>query len=293
LNHNFVPVLARNADYRPAGPGNRTRVSAEEKAEYERIYGEALRAGLPAGTVHVYLLKPDGHVIASMHVADATKPDRLLTLLARIVRTLHARPGEPLVHAVAHSVPPAHARDALVLHVTARYVERQGQEERRIHPVLGTARSSQWASLPSEDWVVLDRNAWHKLLPGRAVRVDASWDLDKEVSAKLLIHFYPPTENTDLRTNRLEQQDLRATVVSIRNGVIRARLEGHLRMQHPFCLKPTQEVVDARLVGIFEFEPGKASVPTLRLVTDAANFGEPNARPLPFGVAVQSVRAAP
>ncbi|HZU36776.1 MAG TPA: hypothetical protein VFA18_12735, partial [Gemmataceae bacterium] len=275
-----------------SGTSNSTRVSPQEKAEYERIYREALQARLSAGTVHVYLLKPDGHVIASMHVAEATKPDRLLAMLERVVQTLHVHPGEPLVRTTSHSVPPEHARDVLVLHVTARYVERHGQEEERIQPVLGTARSSQWASLPSEDWVVLDNGAWHKLLPKRAVRVGDSWDWDNAVSARFLTHFYPPTENTDLGTNRLEQQALRATVVSIHGGIVRARLEGHLRMRHPFYHKPTPEVVDAKLVGLLEFEPGKSAIPSIRLVTDAANYGDPKAQRLPFGVAMQSVPAA-
>jgi hypothetical protein len=58
--------------------------------------------------------------------------------------------------------------------------------------------------------------------------------LEKETAAKVLSYFYPSTENNDIRTNRIDKQSLRATALSIRNGVVHARLDGSLKMKHPF-----------------------------------------------------------
>ena len=66
LNTCFVPIFAVNEDYRDNGPAPK-----EEKAEYQRIYHEALDARLSAGTVHAYVVDTAGHPIDSLHVADA------------------------------------------------------------------------------------------------------------------------------------------------------------------------------------------------------------------------------
>src|SRR5262249_20279680 len=101
LNSSFVPVFAVNEDYRNDGPA-----SAEEKAEYRRIYREALAARLSAGTVHAYIVAPDGHPIDSLHVADAARPDRLLAMLRRTIRARKLTPGPTLVRPRSLSAPP-------------------------------------------------------------------------------------------------------------------------------------------------------------------------------------------
>ena len=55
LNALFVPVLAVNEDYRGKGCA-----PADERAEYTRIYREALAAKFSTGTVHVYIVEPGG-----------------------------------------------------------------------------------------------------------------------------------------------------------------------------------------------------------------------------------------
>src|SRR5689334_23777719 len=92
LNGAFVPVFAVNEDYRDDGPA-----PAEEKAEYRRIYREALDAGLSAGTVHAYVVDPAGHPIDSLHVADAARPDRLAAMLRPVMQARGLTRGPPLV----------------------------------------------------------------------------------------------------------------------------------------------------------------------------------------------------
>jgi hypothetical protein len=259
----------------------------EEKAEYYRIYREALEAKLSAGTVHVYILNSAGHPIDSLHVAEAAKPERLIALLERAVAKLKPAAGEPVVRPCCQSHAPAADPGSLVLHLTARYLERKGDDFVRIHPVLGTERSGQWASLPSENWVVLPRSDWAKLLPSGPVHVGTSWSWDRDVAARLLTHFYPPTENNDVGKNRLDEQDLKATVVSVRDGMARARVEGRLKMKHSFYHKDTEEMVEADAIGFVDFDADRGKVRSLRLVTDRATYGAAGARQQ-FGVAVRS-----
>jgi hypothetical protein len=146
--------------------------------------------------------------------------------------------------------------------------------------------------LPSEDWAVLSKAEWTKLLPSGEVRVGGSWVPDKKVTAKVLAHFYPPTENTDLAKNRIDKQSLQARVESIKKGVVRARLEGQLRMKHPFYHKDDSNFVEASLVGYLEFDVGGKRIRSLQLVTDAARYGGTVNGSQPFGVAVRALPPA-
>src|SRR5918995_4215797 len=83
LNRYFVPVYVSNEDLADG------TAPAAEKAERDRIYREAQKAGLSTGTVHVYVLTPEGgHPIDSLHVATAAQTDRLIALLGRTVERL-------------------------------------------------------------------------------------------------------------------------------------------------------------------------------------------------------------
>jgi hypothetical protein len=263
LNRFFVPVYAANEDYREGGVQ-----PAEEKAEYNRIFKEAHAAKLSVGTVHVYVLSPAGHPIDSLHVATAAKTDRLIDLLERTVEKLRVREGKAVVPPATQSAPPKCASDSLVLHLTSRSLDGRGA----------------WSDFPVEDWIVLGRDEWAKLLTSSQVQVGDSWEVDKKISARLLTHFYPPTENNDVSKNRFERQSLKATVVSVQKGVARARIEGELKMQHSFYHKEDGKMVEATVVGFIEFEPAPRSIRSLQLVTDQAAYGGGT-----FGVAVRSL----
>ena len=130
-----------------------------------------------------------------------------------------------------------------------------------------------------------------KLLPAGKVAVDSSWDVDREVTSELLTRFYPTTENNDLVTNRIERQALKATVVSSRDGVVRAQLEGALKMKHTFYPgKDDKNFVEATVVGYLDFAVEGPRLLTLRLITDRASYGGESKK---FGVALRSVSAPP
>ena len=252
LNASFVPVFAVNEDYGDDGPA-----LAEEKAEYRRIYREALEASLPAGTVHAYVVDPAGHPIDSLHVADAGRTDRLMGMLERVVRARKLARGPTLVRPHSLSAPPPAGPGSLVLHLTAR------------------GHGSSWDGFPSEDWIVLAPEQISGLLPADPTRAGATWDVSEDVATGILTHFYPQTENNDVSTHRFEHRTLRGTIESIRDGVARARVEGHVRMSHHFY--PGREdgnKVDAPVVGYLDFDPATRRVLRLRLVTDGATYGK-------------------
>jgi hypothetical protein len=290
LNNYFVPVHLSNQDYNERGSAPK-----EEKAEKQRIYHDALAAGLKAGSVCAYLIAPDGKPVAAapLNESVAADPERLAELMERVIRDLKVAKGEPLVKPQPPSAPPADA-DALVLHIVARYLERRANDyvPHDVKDLLGTKKAHNWGNLPSEGWVVLSKSQWTKLLPGGEVRANTAWEPDKEVMASVLKHFYPPTENTDLAKNRIDEQPLQARIESIEKGVARARLEGRLKMKHPFYHKDDGNFVDAGLVGYLEFDVGKQGIRSLRLVTDAARYGAEAKSGQPFGAAVRAVPLA-
>src|SRR5262245_45418057 len=92
LNSSFVPVYAVNEDYRSAEV-----MSTAARDEYQRIYREALAKKFSAGTVHVYVLNPEGEVIGTRHVADAAKTQELMSFLDEMTTKLGTTPGKALV----------------------------------------------------------------------------------------------------------------------------------------------------------------------------------------------------
>jgi hypothetical protein len=274
-----VPVYVSNEDYNKTGSA-----LAEEKAERNRICREAAQAKLSSGTVHVYILAPDGHCIDSQHVATASKVEELTAMLERTIAELKTAAGQPLVKPCPQSAPAKRDAGAPVLHVTARYLRRQGHDYIVPKANLGETRAGGWAGYPGEDWVALSSPEAVKFLPAGAVSAGASWDIDTEAAARVLNHFYPPTENNDIRKNVIEEQTLRAKVMSQKDGVVWARLDGKLKMKHPFYHKPDDRVVEATVVGFLEFESATRHIRSLQMVTKQAAYGSQ-----PFGVAVRSM----
>src|SRR5918997_1674740 len=115
LNSHFVPVYTSNEDYRDGGAA-----PPEERAAYQRIYRAAQAAKLSTGTVHAYVLAPDGTPVDSLHVAEAARGENLMKMLRRAVDRHKTPAGETLAKPKAQSSPPRPADGSLVLHLTAR-----------------------------------------------------------------------------------------------------------------------------------------------------------------------------
>lgn len=291
LNSYFVAVHVRNQDCAEDGTA-----APEEKAERDRIYREALKAGLPAGTVCAYLLTADGTPVdtAPLNQKLATNPQALAERMERLVKQQNVARGKPVVPPAKQSGPPAGEPGSLKLHVIARYLQRQGEEFVRndTESVLGSSRGGNWGDLPSEDWIVLTRKEWQALLPESELHAKTSWELNRDVAGKLLQHFYPPTENTDLKKNRLDEVSVIATVESVQGGVARASLRGKLKMKHPFYHKDDKNFVETSLAGYVEIDVANRTFRNIRLVTDGATYGGEGGGRHHFGAALKSVADA-
>ncbi len=279
INRYFVPVYVSNEDYRPNGAA-----PAEDKKERDRIYHEALKAKLSAGTVHVYILDSDGHCIDSQHVATASKVEELTTMLERTIERLKPAAGEPAVPPAPQSTAPKAEPGSLVLHLTARPLSRQGNDLVVPQKTLGETRSAGWGAYPGEDWIVLTAQDVRRFFKPQANVLPALWDVDPDVATKLLTHFYPPTENNDVHKNHFEEMSLLARTLDVKDGSVRVRLEVKMENKNPFFQKEDNLTVEASVVGYVDYNPTANQVRSLRLVTNSAVYNR-----LPFGVAVKSV----
>lgn len=267
-----------------------------------RANSERKQAGQPqlsVGTVHAYVFAADGRALDSRHVAHAG-PASVIEMLQTTVKSLGVPAGKPVIAPSSQSPRPECADDALVLHLTARYLVRPDHPEAR-HDVqgelvprdasdLGRERSGSWHALPSEDWFVLARDEWTRLLPAAPVAIGDSWQLDDKLTETLLTRFYPTTELNDLSKNRIDERELKVTVLAVEKERVRGRIDGRLTMKHPFYPgRDDNNFVNATLVGLIEFDQTKPLVHSLQIVTDRATYGGNINGSHPFGVAVRNV----
>jgi hypothetical protein len=278
LNSKFVPVFASNEDYQDNGSA-----SADEKAALRRIFAEGYAKKLSVGTVHAYVVGPDGHLVDSMHTVGVSKPAELLPMLEKATEQLGTKPGAPIVKPQPVAAPNC-APGGLQLYLVARYLEKKGDDYALIQDAGGN-----WSALPSEDWITLEKDDWLALLAKKGAKPGSSWDLPESLATKLFVHFYPPTENWDVSTNRVQSQSLRATFVSRSGNMALIKLDGALKMSHHFSHKEDGRWVEASVVGFAEVDTAAGRVTSLNLVTDHADYFNADGKSaLPFGVAVKS-----
>ena len=250
LNRYFVPVYVVNEDYARKGP-----VPAEEKAELQRIFKEGHAAKKSVGSVHAYILNPEGKLIDSMHVAEAAKTKVLAAMLERNVSALRPRPGPPVAEVQPQSAAPECEAGSLVLHVVSRSVDGRGA----------------WTDFPVESWIVLTAEEQRALLAEQP---------DKEVLKQILTHFYPATENNDVRKNRFEELSATATRVGGR-----VRLSGKFKMAHSFYHKEDGKTVEAEFTGFADYDSSTGRISNLQMTTRDARYNGGK-----FAIAVRSVQ---
>jgi len=270
LNQYFIPVYVSNEDYDKDGAR-----SAEEKKEYLRIYHEALKEKRAAGSVCVYLLRPQGQGLDSRIVSAAAQPGNLKNMLESAIKKLGTAKGKTLVQPAAQSTAPKSRAGSLVLHLVSRYDHR-----------------GSWGEFPSENWIVLARADWRKLLPPAPLRAGTAWEVDKETAGKLLTYFYPQTETCDADhavsdpdKHRLEGHQLKVRVLRADGAGVRIRLEGKVKIKHRFYPgRPDNNVATAALVGYMDLDGGAKKLRSLRLVTTQATYGGHK-----YGAAIRSL----
>src|SRR5262245_1521816 len=94
LNSCFVPVHMNNQE-----TGEKGSAPPDEKAARNRIYRDALAAGLRAGSVCAYMVAPDGRpiAVAPLNESVATDPERLAALMEKVIRELKVTKGDAVV----------------------------------------------------------------------------------------------------------------------------------------------------------------------------------------------------
>jgi hypothetical protein len=245
--------------------GSRGTAPEDEKKAYQKIYHAALAKKLSTGTVHVYVLSPDGDPIDSIHVAHAST-EKVIATLKGAVEKLGTRAGKELVEPKPQATGPRPAEGELILHLVARGVPGK---------VAGF-----WQELPGEDFIAYSREEWKKFLPPGGTATGVSCDIDRDVALKLLNYFYPSTENNDIAKNEIEQWSMKATPIA--EG--RVRLDATLRMKHPFYHRKDEARVDAVAVGVLEFDSARSAIRKFRMATQSATYNGGT-----FGVAVREV----
>src|SRR5258708_3782721 len=86
VSRDFVPVLYSVDDY------GLEKKDAAERADWDRIRREAKSRGLSAGTVGIYLMESNGHVIQTMNVIEAAKPAKLSARLEEVITSQKLEP---------------------------------------------------------------------------------------------------------------------------------------------------------------------------------------------------------
>ena len=251
LNKYFVPVYVSNEDYRdPAITPD------DERAQYEEVFEDAKDKGLSTGTVHVYILSPEGEVVDSRHVQDAERTPVLLKLLRRNADRFRLTAGRTLIQPSPQSEAPPGDDDDLVLRLVTRAARGQNP----------------WSGM-TDDWIRIRKRDWTQL---RSPSTDAghAWALPVEMAESLFTHVYPPSPNYDVATHSFRICQFSARFWKIEDGQHWVALEGRVSMEHDF-FHGKKDRIDAVLTGYARYDPNdEQTPPVLRMSSFSARYGD-------------------
>ncbi|MEO8371192.1 MAG: hypothetical protein ABI806_18555 [Candidatus Solibacter sp.] len=252
LNKYFVPVTSPNewAESNGAAP-------PAEKAERQRIYLYFYAHKMGIGDVHVYVVAPNGDGVGGMDINSAGNTEKMIAFLTKVVGDLRVTPGPPAIAPHPVSVAPAAPADSLVLHLVSR-----------------SMAGGSWHEFPSENWIVLSKAEWQHLLPVAGAARGAAWTVPKPVAVKLVEWIYPQNEEkTGVNRSRVDLADLKMTLVTLENGLARARIEGQVKLMHSFYpAGKNEDLAISELSGYLDFNVAERRIQRLRLVTDKATY---------------------
>ena len=262
LNSRFVPVYYQSAE-KPEDP--------EEAILRRRVVTEAQEAKLTTGSEYLYFLDPQGKVTTTTSVCHATADS-----LAALLTSLSSTAGAPAVKPAPQFAEPRTSPGDLLLHVTARYLDANGDVE--------STRPS-YHEFPAEEWLRLSRAEAAALAPTDVPKTGQTWDVDASVAKRLYALFCPVTGNWEPEKNVIHAQTLSARVVSAGRSTAWVRLDGRLSMEHRFYPNKDERNVEASILGFVEVDVATLAIRSLRLATEDAAYGKER-----LGVAVRTVR---
>jgi hypothetical protein len=248
----FVPAWLSRDHYHMDAPGK------AEQEEMWRIDRERRSRKFVGGSVCVYIVAPDGDLLATLPVQQAFKPDVLVDFLEKIIkdRKLTARKPED---AKASAAPPKEApkprtRGGLLLHLYTRF---DG-----VKPDAGV----------SQDWVEWTAEEWKALLPAGDAEEGKSWEVPAKVADKLLVHFYPPGPNWNVSASKVLKSSLKAKLVGTSADESRVRLEGTVELGFPFRGAKPDGRVTASFTGLLRYDRKAGAVTSFLLASDEARY---------------------
>jgi hypothetical protein len=247
----FVPVWVSRDNYQLG-----TRPAAEW-LELRRLDRDTKQRGLKGGTVCVYIMAPDGAVLATMPVHQAVDPKNLVPLIEQVIEKQKLTPRNP--EAVQASAVPRkpvspETKGGVVLHVRTK---NEGPRAR-----YGV----------SEDWVQLTPQEWKAFLPEKKAKAGDSRQVPDKVADKLFQYFYPPGPNWKIKDSTVLNRSLTVTVVSATDKEVRVKLRGSATLSHPFGDQDTPGKVTAKVAGILRYDPAKKELTSFLIASEQAEF---------------------
>jgi hypothetical protein len=226
VSKHFIPAWISRDRYQM------DKISREEQLLLGRIDLTRRQKKFEGGSVCVYIAKPDGDVQATMIVHKAWKPDLLIPFLKKMIDDHNPKPrkDEDIKPAALAEEPKPKGKDGRLFFVRSRF---DGKENR------GTSR----------DIVELTKTEWSAFVAAKGAKVGDSWKIPKAVAEKLLTHAYPPVAHWNAKWSKIDSCSLTATVKSVKDGVVKVRLEGKLELIYPYKGEKDDARMSAKLVG--------------------------------------------
>jgi hypothetical protein len=267
LSKYFVSVWLSTDDYELE---KKDQAEADEYMRYRRL---AKDQGLAAGNVQIYLILPDGKLLTTMHIAQASKPEKFEALLKDTIDQYKLQPREVAkkTNTAARPRPKDDTKDALVFHIAARH--------------LGPRAN--WGL--AENWVTLDRKNWATFVP-RDPKVGSTWEIRPETARKLFMHFYPPGPNYKTGNGAIEESSLTAKVTAVEKGRALVTFTGDVKMSHNLATREGGGAIKSKITGYALVDTAQGKLTELALITESAELvwswqGTP--QPLKFAAFVE------
>ncbi|HTU17742.1 MAG TPA: hypothetical protein VMG10_06725 [Gemmataceae bacterium] len=263
----FVPAWVSRDFYQIEGDNN------EEKAEIARLDDERRKRGLKGGTVCVFIVAPNGDVLATQIVQLAYKPENLIPFLQKIIADLKLKPrSEEAIRASAAEVAEAKpkTKDGRLIHIWTR---------------VDTGKNRGL----SNDRVELTAAEWKAFLPPADANPGASWEIPEKIVHKLYQYGYPPTPYWRATDCKVVKGTLKARLAALSGKETRIELEGQMELSFPYG-KPMKGRVTARFAGVLREDREKKTLASLMLVSEKADYvwywqGKP--QPLKMRIALE------
>jgi hypothetical protein len=116
-------------------------------------------------------------------------------------------------------------------------------------------------------------------------RAGHSWDLSDDLAPKFFENFYPPSTNNDPAKTQLVEKSLKATLMAAQDGKARVRLEGQVKIKHPFLLFQDDDYhVEAQVFGYVDYDVARRRIHAVKVVSEKGTYAGGQ-----FGAAIRSL----